>query len=168
MLNDLLNYVSRIVTFRQLEVRRAILQDVQSASSLHLYFRPWARQVRYEVTGRSRRTENRQVQGVTGERNSRSSSFSRDCTRHWQTICTFTMAILTSPLQIISSTPIVTKSLTAATIGFSCLYLLIEWRSDAPFSTPYLTLIPGASLFYPWTFVTAGLVETTIAEVSPV
>ena len=76
------------------------------------------------------------------------------------------MAVLSSPLQIISSTPVTTRSFTAATVGFSLLYLLLEWQSGTPHPAPYLTLIPGASIFYPWTFVTAGLVEQSIIEVS--
>ncbi|EJD03577.1 DUF1751-domain-containing protein [Fomitiporia mediterranea MF3/22] len=77
------------------------------------------------------------------------------------------MAILSSPLQLITSTPLTTRCFTAATIVFSSLYYLKRW-SDGPFpvpySTPYLTLVPGTSLFYPWTFFTAGLVETTVLE----
>ncbi|KAL5535843.1 hypothetical protein ACEPAF_3937 [Sanghuangporus sanghuang] len=74
------------------------------------------------------------------------------------------MAILSSPLQLISSTPLTTRCYTGATIAFSLLYQLIRWNDWPPYSTPYLTLIPGSSLFYPWTFFTAGLVEVTILE----
>ncbi|THH11605.1 hypothetical protein EW145_g529 [Phellinidium pouzarii] len=74
------------------------------------------------------------------------------------------MAILSSPLQLISSTPVTTRSFTAATLGFSLLYYLLRWHDSKPYSTPYLTLIPGESIFYPWTLVTAGLVEVTGLE----
>ena len=75
------------------------------------------------------------------------------------------MAILSSPLQLISSTPLTTRCYTGATVAFTLLYQLIRWNDAPPYSTPYLTLIPGSSLFYPWTFFTAGLVEVTFLEV---
>ncbi|KAL5533894.1 hypothetical protein ACEPAG_354 [Sanghuangporus baumii] len=74
------------------------------------------------------------------------------------------MAILSSPLQLLSSTPLTTRCYTGATIVFSFFYQLIRWNDWPPYSTPYITLIPGSSLFYPWTFFTAGLVEVTILE----
>ncbi|KAH8119830.1 DUF1751-domain-containing protein [Phellopilus nigrolimitatus] len=74
------------------------------------------------------------------------------------------MAILSSPLQLITSTPVTTRSFTAATVAFSFLYYLLRWNDTRPYSTPYLTLVPGQSIFYPWTLVTAGLVEVTIIE----
>jgi hypothetical protein len=72
------------------------------------------------------------------------------------------MAVLTTPLQLITSTPPVTRAFTGLTIAFSLLYLWLHWSG---ISTPYLTLIPGNSLFYPWTFVTSVFVETNIVEV---
>lgn len=75
------------------------------------------------------------------------------------------MAILSSPLQIIASTPITTRSFTASTVGFSLLYYLLRWLNNKPSAAPFITLVPGESIFYPWTFVTAGLVEVTLIEV---
>ncbi|SJL06197.1 uncharacterized protein ARMOST_09533 [Armillaria ostoyae] len=72
------------------------------------------------------------------------------------------MAVLSSPLLFVSSIPIVTRSFTAATVIFSLFYAWLRWKDVS--STPYLTLIPGSSIFYPWTFVTSALVETTIYE----
>lgn len=75
------------------------------------------------------------------------------------------MVMLSSPVQIIASTPIATRCFTGATIGFSLLYYLLRWQNNGVYTLPYLILIPGQSIFYPWTFVTAGLVEVTVLEV---
>jgi len=73
------------------------------------------------------------------------------------------MAILSSaPLQFIVSTPVVTRAFTAATVAFSLLYYLITWSGDT--TAPYLVLVPGQSIFFPWTFLTSAFVETTIVE----
>ncbi|KAL4063658.1 eukaryotic integral membrane protein-domain-containing protein [Scleroderma yunnanense] len=73
------------------------------------------------------------------------------------------MAILSTPLQYLTSIPPVTRGFSLATIAASSLYLWIRWTSDTIY-TPYLTLVPGASLFYPWTFVSSALVEVTVIE----
>lgn len=74
------------------------------------------------------------------------------------------MAILSStPLQLVASIPPVTRAFTAATVVTSLLYYWLYWTSGD--ALPYLVLVPGSSLFYPWTFVTSALVETTIFEV---
>ncbi|KAF8922045.1 eukaryotic integral membrane protein [Mucidula mucida] len=72
------------------------------------------------------------------------------------------MAMLSSPLTFISSVPVVTRLFTAATIVGSLFYAWLKWQGVE--STPYLTLIPGSSVFYPWTFVTSAVVETSIPE----
>ncbi|TFY80029.1 hypothetical protein EWM64_g3987 [Hericium alpestre] len=72
------------------------------------------------------------------------------------------MAILSSPIQLVTSTPPVTRFLTVATVAMSLLYYWITWNAS-PY-VPYLTLIPGNSLFYPWTFFTSMFVETTVIE----
>lgn len=74
------------------------------------------------------------------------------------------MALLSSPLHFLTSIPPVTRAFTAATVASTFLYGFLVWQGTT--STPYLTLIPGSSLFYPWTFVTSALVETSIFEVS--
>lgn len=74
------------------------------------------------------------------------------------------MAVLSSPILLIQSIPPVTRVFAAATILSSGLYAWLKWNGVE--STPYLTLIPGSSLFYPWTLVTSVFVETTIFEVS--
>jgi len=73
------------------------------------------------------------------------------------------MAILSTPLQYLTSIPPVTRGFTLATIAASSLYLWIWWTTEAAY-IPYLTLVPGSSLFYPWTFITSALVEVTILE----
>ncbi|KAJ7040429.1 eukaryotic integral membrane protein-domain-containing protein [Mycena alexandri] len=72
------------------------------------------------------------------------------------------MAVLPSPLLFIASIPPVTRGFTAATIVSSLFYAWLRWSGTT--STPYLTVVPGSSLFYPWTFVTSVLVETSIFE----
>jgi hypothetical protein len=72
------------------------------------------------------------------------------------------MAILSTPLQYITATPPVTRAFTALTLVFSVLYMTLAWQGH---SAPYLVLVPGHSIFYPWTFVTSALVETNPIEV---
>lgn len=76
------------------------------------------------------------------------------------------MAILSSPLDYVSSTPVVTRALAVSTLLSSSLYIFLRWNGAAPFSLPYLTLVPGTSIFYPWTLLTSGFVETNIIQVS--
>lgn len=76
----------------------------------------------------------------------------------------FRMAILSTPLQYLTSIPPVTRGFVAATIAATCLYLWIQWSTGTVF-IPWLTLVPGSSLFYPWTFATSALVEVNIIEV---
>ena len=82
------------------------------------------------------------------------------------TLIARTMAVLSSaPLQFIASIPPVTRAFTAATVITSLVYYYLWWTNEGEFSVPYLVLVPGSSLFYPWTFVTSALVETTVLEV---
>lgn len=74
------------------------------------------------------------------------------------------MAILGSPLQFLASVPPVTRAWTAATVVSTLFYFWISWKTHNDF-IPYLTLVPGSSLFYPWTFLTSALVETSVIEV---
>ncbi|KAI0095096.1 eukaryotic integral membrane protein [Irpex rosettiformis] len=77
------------------------------------------------------------------------------------------MAVLsTAPLQLITSIPPVTRAFTALTVASSLLYYWLWWTSDANFSVPWLVLVPGSSIFYPWTFVTSAFVETTVLELA--
>ncbi|KAI0001674.1 eukaryotic integral membrane protein [Russula vinacea] len=69
-----------------------------------------------------------------------------------------------SPIQLIASVPPLTRFFTVATASLSLFYLYLQWKSDATYPLPYLTLVPGTSLFYPWTFFTSVFVETTIYE----
>jgi hypothetical protein len=72
-----------------------------------------------------------------------------------------------SPIQLVASIPPVTRTFAAATVSLSLFYLYLQWRLGPEYPTPYLTLVPGSSLFYPWTFFTSVFVETTIIEVGP-
>ena len=72
-----------------------------------------------------------------------------------------------SPIQLVTSIPPVTRSFAAATLSLSLFYLYLQWRTGAEPPPPYLALVPGSSLFYPWTFFTSAFVETTIYEVCP-
>ena len=49
---------------------------------------------------------------------------------------------------------------------YSLFYYFLLWTGDETFSAPYLVLVPGSSLFYPWTFLTSAFVESTVIEVS--
>ncbi|OJA19558.1 RVIUP03 protein [Rhizopogon vesiculosus] len=73
------------------------------------------------------------------------------------------MAILSTPLQYINSVPPVTRFFTAATIASSTLYFWIRWTNPSAL-VPYLTMVPGTSLFFPWTFATSALVEISVIE----
>ncbi|KAI0361426.1 eukaryotic integral membrane protein [Trametes cingulata] len=75
------------------------------------------------------------------------------------------MAVLSSaPLQFVASIPLATRVITAATIVFSLLYYFLRWSGYEAASMPWLVLIPGSSIFYPWTFLTSAFVESTIIE----
>ncbi|KAI0756827.1 eukaryotic integral membrane protein [Daedaleopsis nitida] len=77
------------------------------------------------------------------------------------------MAVLTfAPLQFVSSIPLSTRVVTAATILVSLLYYFLLWSGDEAFSAPYLVLVPGSSLFYPWTLLTSAFVESTVIELA--
>lgn len=66
--------------------------------------------------------------------------------------------------------PPVTRILVIVIVALSFLYNIARWRqlSDAPPAdqpqviVPYLTLVPGQCLFYPWTFITSTFVERNI------
>ncbi|KAH7886121.1 eukaryotic integral membrane protein-domain-containing protein [Phlebopus sp. FC_14] len=75
------------------------------------------------------------------------------------------MAILSTPLQYLNSIPPVTRGFAAATLAASSLYLWFWWTTGSTYA-PYLTLVPGSSLFYPWTFASSALVETSILELA--
>ena len=75
------------------------------------------------------------------------------------------MTILSSPVQYVASTPPVTRVFAAATVVLSLLYYWVSWSSNDPYAAPYLILVPGTSIFYPWSLLTAGLVETSVIEV---
>jgi len=72
------------------------------------------------------------------------------------------MAVLSfSPAQFVAAIPPATRAYTAATVFFSLLYYVLSWSG---YSAPYLVLVPGSSIFYPWTFLTSAFVETTVVE----
>ena len=75
------------------------------------------------------------------------------------------MTILSSPVQYVASTPPVTRAFAAVTVVLSLLYYWVSWSSNDPYAVPYLILVPGTSIIYPWSFFTAGLVETSLIEV---
>ena len=83
----------------------------------------------------------------------------------WSTITRAIMTILSSPVQYVVSTPPVTRAFAATTVALSLLYYWVSWSSSDPYAAPFLILVPGTSIFYPWSFLTAGLVETSLIEV---
>ena len=70
-----------------------------------------------------------------------------------------------SPLALIQSVPPVTRIFTALTLVLSAFYGSLWWRGLGPEATLYMTLVPGAVIYSPWTLVTSSFVETTIFEV---
>jgi len=73
------------------------------------------------------------------------------------------MAILSSPLQYLAAVPPVTRAWTAATVVSTLFYFWVAWKTHNDYA-PYITLVPGSSIFYPWTFFSSALVETSIIE----
>jgi len=75
------------------------------------------------------------------------------------------MAILSSPLQYILSTPPATRTFTSLLVLISGVYYWLQWRQPDDRSIPYLTLVPGVSWIYPWTLLTSSFVEKSVIEV---
>ncbi|TFK77355.1 putative PDUPA2 [Pluteus cervinus] len=73
------------------------------------------------------------------------------------------MAMLSSPVMLIQAIPPVTRYFTAATVVGSSVYAWLQWKG-IDLHPAYLLLVPGSSIFYPWTFVTSALVEVSIFE----
>lgn len=79
------------------------------------------------------------------------------------------MAILSSPWQYIASTPPATKVYSFLILALSAIHfalLFVVPHDDGRPFTPWLTVIPGTSFWYPWSFFTASFVETSVIEVS--
>ncbi|KAH9898217.1 DUF1751-domain-containing protein [Cubamyces lactineus] len=75
------------------------------------------------------------------------------------------MAILSSaPLQFVASIPPATRAITAATVVLSFLYYFLRFTGSNTPALSWLILIPGSSIFYPWTLLTSAFVESTIIE----
>ncbi|ESK98203.1 eukaryotic integral membrane protein [Moniliophthora roreri MCA 2997] len=70
------------------------------------------------------------------------------------------MAVLQSPITFIASIPPATRYFTFATIFTSLLYTWMRWKETD--ISQFLALVSGSSIFYPWTFVTSALLETSI------
>ncbi|KAG7099595.1 hypothetical protein E1B28_001425 [Marasmius oreades] len=73
------------------------------------------------------------------------------------------MVVLQSPITFIVSIPPVTRYFTLATILTSLLHAWFRWQETD--ITSFLALVPGSSIFYPWTFISSALLETTILGV---
>ena len=71
------------------------------------------------------------------------------------------MAILSTPLQYLQSIPTTTRWFSAATLAFSLGYLILL----SPQPAPALLFVPESSIFYPWSFLTSGIVEPSIIGV---
>lgn len=72
--------------------------------------------------------------------------------------------MLSSPLQIIASTPPATRAFTATLLLLSLANIYITVTTSAS-HVPYLTLTLGTWYYYPWTLLTAGFVEPGFLEV---
>ncbi len=78
------------------------------------------------------------------------------------------MAVLSSPIQLIQSIPPVTRAFTAATVAASVFYAWLSYQDMEQTAAQYILLVPGSSLFAPWTFLTSALVEPSLLEVGVV
>ncbi|PPQ99562.1 hypothetical protein CVT24_005350 [Panaeolus cyanescens] len=72
------------------------------------------------------------------------------------------MAILSSPLQVVLSVPPVTRAYTAASILSSALYAYLCWRGLRTEALQYMTMLPGYTIYAPWTIFTSSLVDISI------
>jgi hypothetical protein len=73
------------------------------------------------------------------------------------------MAMLNSPLQFIASIPPAARAFTILLVVSSILRsLLATYR---PGMQVYLDLVPGMTLWHPWTLITSSFVEVTLLEV---
>jgi membrane associated rhomboid family serine protease len=75
------------------------------------------------------------------------------------------MAVLSSPLSLLLAVPPVTRAFSAATIISSAIYAWLWWSGMAQEVAPYITMVPGSAVFYPWTVITSAFVETSLMEV---
>ncbi|PPQ67143.1 hypothetical protein CVT25_005744 [Psilocybe cyanescens] len=76
------------------------------------------------------------------------------------------MAVLSSPLVLIQSIPPVTRAFTGATIVSSALYAYLCWNGMGSQASQYMTLVPGYTLYAPWTLLTSAFVEVNIWELA--
>lgn len=77
------------------------------------------------------------------------------------------MAVLSSPIQLFQSIPPVTRAFTIATVASSGLYAWLTYQGMEQTAAQFMLLVPGSSLFAPWTFLTSALVELSLFEASP-
>lgn len=81
----------------------------------------------------------------------------------------FRRALLSSPLQIIASTPPATRGFTVALVALSLANWYLQFSPTSsltqPRDLPYLVVSLSDVLYYPWTIITAGFVEQWLPEV---
>jgi len=76
------------------------------------------------------------------------------------------MAILSTPVFLLQSIPPVTRAFTFATAVSTSLYAYLTWKGSEADASYYMTVVPGTTIYAPWTLFTSGLVEISIFEVS--
>ncbi|KAF9513593.1 hypothetical protein BS47DRAFT_1296004 [Hydnum rufescens UP504] len=74
------------------------------------------------------------------------------------------MAMLNSPLQFVTSIPPAARAFTILLVVSSLLRNLLAVYS--PGKQAYLDLVPGLTLWHPWTLITSAFVEVTIVEMA--
>lgn len=80
---------------------------------------------------------------------------------------------------VLASLPPATRALTALLIGCSTFFFLLHLSlaptdlkgifgasADDTLAFPWLVLVPGSVVWYPWTLVTGAFVESNLVEVS--
>ncbi|KAG8999769.1 hypothetical protein FRB94_005943 [Tulasnella sp. JGI-2019a] len=85
------------------------------------------------------------------------------------------MALLSTPLQAFQTTPPATRAISVLILVLSLTYQCLEYRAtyaSTPAITPpvtafpYLVLVPGSWLWFPWTLVTSAFVEINVIELA--
>jgi len=83
------------------------------------------------------------------------------------------MALLSTPLQTFQSTPPATKAIgliiLLSSLIFQYLYYVQAQASpvglvDTAATFPYIVMVPGSWMWYPWTIITSSFVETRVLE----
>lgn len=115
--------------------------------------------------------------GQTGARNKSQPTISYPHRTRTATTPNFSAMAVVNLAASLASIPWMTRVLCALLLSFSALLFLlrvfrteeaVHWfqfsRQDSAIAFPYLVIVPGVSIWYPWTLVTSAFCETTVTE----